>query len=430
MEKLNEEFVINLSHKKGEPEWMTDFRVNSYKTFLNSSEPSFGPRLDIDFNSLCYYKDKTKKLTNKWENVSCNIRNTFDNLGVIEAENKYLGGVTNQIESEVFYHNQVIDNNIIFTSSDDALKKYPDLFKKYFNNLVKYNENKYTALNGALWSGGSFIYIPPHTKVDRPLQSYFRIESASLGQFERTIIIVDDYAELSYIEGCTATAYSKTSLHAGVVEIYVGKHAKCRYSTIQNWSNDVYNLVTKRAIVDEDGLMEWVDGNIGSGVTMKYPSCILKGDNSKGNSISIAYAKTGQILDAGAKMIHLGKNTKSTIISKSIATNGGIANYRGTTKITKNATNSVAEVKCDTILLDDKSRSDTFPKNIVANQSSRLAHEATIQKIDEDKLFYLVSKGLTEDMAKELLIMGFINDFKKELPMEYAVELNRLIKEN
>ena len=430
MEKLNEEFVINLSHKKGEPEWMTDFRVNSYKTFLNSSSPSFGPRLDIDFDSLCYYKDKTKKLTNKWENVSCNIRNTFDNLGVIEAENKYLGGVTNQIESEVFYHNQVIDDNIIFTSSDDALKKYPDLFKKYFNNLVKYNENKYTALNGALWSGGSFIYIPPHTKVDRPLQSYFRIESASLGQFERTIIIVDDYAELSYIEGCTATAYSKTSLHAGVVEIYVGKHAKCRYSTIQNWSNDVYNLVTKRAIVDEDGLMEWVDGNIGSSVTMKYPSCILKGDNSKGNSISIAYAKTGQVLDAGAKMIHLGKNTKSTIISKSIATNGGIANYRGTTKITKNATNSVAEVKCDTILLDDKSRSDTFPKNIVANQSSRLAHEATIQKIDEDKLFYLVSKGLTEDMAKELLIMGFINDFKKELPMEYAVELNRLIKEN
>ena len=430
MEKLNEEFVINLSHKKGEPEWMTDFRVNSYKTFLNSSSPSFGPRLDIDFDSLCYYKDKTKKLTNKWENVSCNIRNTFDNLGIIEAENKYLGGVTNQIESEVFYHNQVIDDNIIFTSSDDALKKYPDLFKKYFNNLVKYNENKYTALNGALWSGGSFIYIPPHTKVDRPLQSYFRIESASLGQFERTIIIVDDYAELSYIEGCTATAYSKTSLHAGVVEIYVGKHAKCRYSTIQNWSNDVYNLVTKRAIVDEDGLMEWVDGNIGSGVTMKYPSCILKGDNSKGNSISIAYAKTGQVVDAGAKMIHLGKNTKSTIISKSIATNGGIANYRGTTKITKNATNSVAEVKCDTILLDDKSRSDTFPKNIVANQSSRLAHEATIQKIDEDKLFYLVSKGLTEDMAKELLIMGFINDFKKELPMEYAVELIRLIKEN
>ena len=426
MEKLNEEFVINLSHKKGEPEWMTDFRVNSYKTFLNSSEPSFGPKLDIDFDSLCYYKDKTKKLTNKWENVSCNIRNTFDNLG----ENKYLGGVTNQIESEVFYHNQVVEDNIIFTSSDDALKKYPDLFKKYFNNLVKYDENKYTALNGALWSGGSFIYIPPHTKVDRPLQSYFRIESASLGQFERTIIIVDDYAELSYIEGCTATAYSTTSLHAGVVEIYVGKHAKCRYSTIQNWSNDVYNLVTKRAIVDEDGLMEWVDGNIGSGVTMKYPSCILKGDNSKGNSISIAYAKAGQVLDAGAKMIHLGKNTKSTIISKSIAANGGVAHYRGTTRITKNATNSVAEVKCDTILLDDKSRSDTFPKNIVANQSSRLAHEATIQKIDEDKLFYLVSKGLTEDMAKELLIMGFINDFKKELPMEYAVELNRLIKEN
>ena len=428
-EKLNKEFIINLSKKKQEPAWMLNHRLQSYENFLSQNEPNFGPDIHIDFDEICYYKDKTKEMTNKWDKVACNIKTTFDDLGVIDAEKKYLGGVTNQYESEVFYHNQVIGNGIIFTSTDDALKKYPELFQKYFNNLVKFDENKYTALNNAVWSGGSFIYIPKGVKVDKPLQSYFRIETESLGQFEHTIIIVDDEAELSYIEGCTATAYSKTSLHAGVVEIYVGKNAKCRYSTIQNWSTDVYNLVTKRAIVSDGGLMEWVDGNIGSGLTMKYPSCILKGDNAVGNSISIAYAKAGQVLDAGAKMIHLGKNTKSSIISKSIAEAGGIANYRGTTRITKNALNSEATIKCDTIILDDLSKSDTFPKNIVANQSSKLTHEATVSKLDADKLFYLCSKGLTEDQARELLIMGFITDFKNELPMEYAVELNRLIKE-
>ena len=428
-EKLNKEFIINLSKKKQDPSWMLEHRLQSYENFLSQDEPNFGPDIHINFDEICYYKDKTKEMTNKWDKVACNIKTTFDDLGVIDAEKKYLGGVTNQYESEVFYHNQVIGNGIIFTSTDDALKKYPELFQKYFNNLVKFNENKYTALNNAVWSGGSFIYIPKGVKVDKPLQSYFRIETESLGQFEHTIIIVDDEAELSYIEGCTATAYSKTSLHAGVVEIYVGKNAKCRYSTIQNWSTDVYNLVTKRAIVSDGGLMEWVDGNIGSGLTMKYPSCILKGDNAVGNSISIAYAKAGQVLDAGAKMIHLGKNTKSSIISKSIAEAGGIANYRGTTRITKNAFNSEATIKCDTIILDDLSKSDTFPKNIVANQSSKLTHEATVSKLDADKLFYLCSKGLTEDQARELLIMGFITDFKNELPMEYAVELNRLIKE-
>lgn len=428
-EKLNKEFIINLSKKKQEPSWMLEHRLQSYENFLSQDEPNFGPDIHINFDEICYYKDKTKEMTNKWDKVACNIKTTFDDLGVIDAEKKYLGGVTNQYESEVFYHNQVIGNGIIFTSTDDALKKYPELFQKYFNNLVKFNENKYTALNNAVWSGGSFIYIPKGVKVDKPLQSYFRIETESLGQFEHTIIIVDDEAELSYIEGCTATAYSKTSLHAGVVEIYVGKNAKCRYSTIQNWSTDVYNLVTKRAIVSDGGLMEWVDGNIGSGLTMKYPSCILKGDNAVGNSISIAYAKADQVLDAGAKMIHLGKNTKSSIISKSIAEAGGIANYRGTTRITKNAFNSEATIKCDTIILDDLSKSDTFPKNIVANQSSKLTHEATVSKLDADKLFYLCSKGLTEDQARELLIMGFITDFKNELPMEYAVELNRLIKE-
>ncbi|MEG1648119.1 MAG: Fe-S cluster assembly protein SufB, partial [Bacilli bacterium] len=321
------------------------------------------------------------------------------------------------------------EKDIIFTSTDDALKKYPELFKKYFNKLVNYKENKYTALNGAVWSGGSFIYIPPFTKLDRPLQSYFRIESESLGQFERTIIIVDEGSSLEYIEGCTARTSSSISLHAGVVEIYVGKNATCRYSTIQNWSTNVYNLVTKRSIIEENGKMEWIDGNIGSALTMKYPSCILKGDGSTGNSISIAYAKNEQVLDAGAKMIHIGKNTKSNILSKSIASDGGSSNYRGTVKICKNATNSKAIIKCDTIILDSKSKSFTYPKNILENNTSTLEHEAIVSKVSGEKLFYLKSKGLSEEKAKELLILGFISDFKKSLPMEYAVELNRLLKE-
>ena len=328
----------------------------------------------------------------------------------------------------VFYHKLNSNNGVIFLSTDEALKEYPELFKKYFNNLVKYDENKFTALNGCMWSGGSFIYIPKGVKLDRPLQSYFRINEVTMGQFERTIIIVDDDAELSCIEGCTALSHSENSLHAGVVEIYVGKNAKCKYSTIQNWSNDVYNLVTKRAIVDDYGLMEWLDGNIGSGVTMKYPSSILKGDYAKGNSVSIAFAKDGQVLDAGAKMIHIGKNTSSNIISKSIAKNGGEADYRGLVKICESAINSKASVKCDTILLDDESVSDTIPTNILLNDSSYLEHEATVSKISEEKLFYLMSKGLSENAAKDLIILGFISDFKKELPLEYAVELNRLLK--
>ena len=426
--ELNEQFIIDLSKRKNEPKWMLDFRLKSYKKFKELDNPTFGPSLDFDFEQINYYKSNEDKLTNKWDKVNCSIRNSFKELGVIDAEDKYLGGVTNQFESEVVYHNQK-DENIIFTSTDDALQKYPELFKEYFNNLVNYAENKYTALNGAVWSGGSFIYIPKGVKVDRPLQSYFRIETESLGQFEGTIIIVDEGAELSYIEGCTAKNYSSSSLHAGVVEIYIKKNAKCRYSTIQNWSTDVYNLVTKRAIVDEHGIMEWVDGNIGSKVTMKYPSCILKGEYATGNSISIAYAKEGQHLDAGAKMIHLAPHTSSNIVSKSISENGGISNYRGLTKITKSAIHSKASVKCDTIILDEKSKSDTFPTNIVSNNTSVLEHEATISKISAEKMFYLTSKGLSEDEAKELLIMGFINDFKKELPMEYAVELNRLLKE-
>ena len=427
-EKLNRDFIINLSNKKGEPSWMTEFRLNSYEAFLKIDNPTFGPKLDFSFDDLLYYK-KTEEQQKNWQDVKKETYHTFCKLGVVDAEKKYLDGVSNQMESEVVYHHNITDKDIIFCSTDEALRKYPKLFKKYFNTLVKYDENKYTALNGAVWSGGSFIYIPPNTKLDRPLQSYFRIDTESLGQFERTIIIVDDNSELSYIEGCTAKSYSKSSLHAGVVEIFVGKNAKCRYSTIQNWSTDVYNLVTKRAIVDESGLMEWVDGNIGSKVTMKYPSVILKGDYSCGNCISIAYAREGQVLDAGAKMIHLGAHTKSNIVNKSIASLGGVSNYRGTTRIAASAKNSLASVKCDTILLDNISKSDTFPKNIVENETSTLEHEASVSKVSAEKLFYLESKGLSEERAKELFIMGFIEDFKKELPMEYAVELNRLLKE-
>ena len=427
-EKLNRDFIINLSNKKGEPSWMTEFRLNSYEAFLKIENPTFGPKLDFSFDDLLYYK-KTEEQKKNWQDVKKETYHTFCKLGVVDAEEKYLDGVSNQMESEVVYHHNITDKDIIFCSTDEALRKYPKLFKKYFNILVKYDENKYTALNGAVWSGGSFIYIPPNTKLDRPLQSYFRIDTESLGQFERTIIIVDDNSELSYIEGCTAKSYSKSSLHAGVVEIFVGKNAKCRYSTIQNWSTDVYNLVTKRAIVDESGLMEWVDGNIGSKVTMKYPSVILKGDYSCGNCISIAYAREGQVLDAGAKMIHLGAHTKSNIVNKSIASLGGVSNYRGTTRIAASAKNSFASVKCDTILLDNISKSDTFPKNIVENETSTLEHEASVSKVSTEKLFYLESKGLSEERAKELFIMGFIEDFKKELPMEYAVELNRLLKE-
>ncbi len=428
MKKLDEQFIIDLSTKKGEPKWMLDFRLKSFKKFQELDNPKFGPEIDIDLDKILYYKDNDQENVDDWDKVNTEIKDTFCNLGVIKAENEYLGGVTNQYESEVVYHKNKSQDGVIFLSTDDALKKYPDLFKKYFNSLVKYDENKYTALNGAVWSGGSFIYIPKSTKLDRPLQSYFRIDTAGLGQFERTIIIVDDYSSLEYIEGCTAKTSLVNSLHAGVVEIFVGKHALMSYKTIQNWSKDVYNLVTKRAIVDDFGQMNWVDGNVGSKLTMKYPSCILKGDNSKGSSISIAYAKEDQVLDAGAKMIHLGKNTKSNIISKSIAEKGGKSNYRGETKITKKASNSYAFVSCDTLLLDDISKSDTYPKNDLENNNSIIEHEATVSKLSAEKLFYLESKGLDEEQAKELLVMGFVDDFKKELPLEYAVELNRLLK--
>ena len=432
MEKgLSKERVIEISKIKNEPEWMTDFRVKSYEKFQELDNPMFGPQIDINFDDITYYKKTTDKISNKWEEIPEDIKDVFDKIGLPEAEKKYLSGLGAQFESEVVYHNMIEElekKNIIFCDTDTALKKYPELFKEYFNNLVKYDENKYTALNGCVWSGGTFIYIPPNTKLDRPLQSYFRINTKNMGQFERTIIIVDENSDLHYMEGCTAPTYTSDSLHAAVVEIYVKKNARCRYTTIQNWSNDVYNLVTKRAIVMENGLMEWIDGNIGAGINMKYPCCILKERGASGNTISVAISNKGQYQDTGAKMIHLAPNTKSNIISKSIAAGGGVTNYRGTVNITKNAINSRALVKCDTIILDDISKSDTIPKNVVSNSSSNLEHEATVSKIDKDKLFYLMSRGLSEEKAKELLIIGFIDKFKEELPMEYAVELNSLLK--
>ena len=428
---LTKESVIEISKQKKEPIWMRDFRIKSYLKFLELENPTFGPNLDIDFDQITYYKKVGEKVENKWEDLPKEARDTFLKLGLPEAEVKYLAGIGAQFESEVVYHNMIeelVEKKVIFCDTDTALREYPDLFLKYFNHLVLYDENKYTALNGAVWSGGTFIYIQPHTKITRPLQSYFRINSRNMGQFERTIIIVGEGSEMHYMEGCTAPTYTTDSLHAAVVEIYVEKDAKCRYTTIQNWANNVYNLVTKRAIVLENGLMEWIDGNIGSKANMKYPSCILKGRGAKGNCISVAIASSGQYQDTGAKMIHLAPYTQSNIISKSIAANGGISNYRGTVRINKDANHSKSVIKCDTILLDDKSKSDTIPKNIVENGTSFLEHEASVSKISQEKLFYLMCHGIPEEKAKELLILGFIERFREELPMEYAVELNALLK--
>ncbi len=429
---LSEDIVREISKLKDEPEWMLEFRLKALKQFLSMPLPSFGPKLDdLDFSSYTYFTRPTKKEENNWDDVPETIKETFNRLGIPEAEQKYLAGVSTQYESEVVYHNmlkEVQEKGVIFLSTDMALKTCPDIFKKYFNKIVPYQDNKFSALNSCVWSGGSFIYVPKGVHLDKPLQSYFRINNEKSGQFERTLIIVDDGADVHYVEGCTAPTYSKESLHAAVVEIYVGKGAKCRYSTIQNWSSNIVNLVTKRAFVEENGLMEWIDGNIGSQTNMKYPCCILKGDRAKGNCISIAVASKGQYQDAGAKMIHLGKDTSSTIISKSIVKLGGVANYRGRVSIGPNAFNSKAHIECDTLILDDISSSDTIPTNEVKNDSSYLEHEATVSKINEDQLFYLMSRGLTEKEATQMIIMGFIEPFAKELPMEYAVELNQLIK--
>lgn len=428
---LTSEKITELSTIKQEPKWMLDFRLQSYETFERKNQPKFGPKLELDFDLFTYYKKISDEVTNNWDKVDKTIHKTFEQIGLIDAEKQYLNGVGAQFESEVVYHHMIEEleqKKVIFCDTDTALKKYPELFQKYFNQLVKYDENKYTALNGAVWSGGTFIYVPKNTTIDRPLQSYFRINSKNMGQFERTIIVVDENSHLHYMEGCTAPTYTSDALHAAVVEIYVAKNASCRYTTIQNWSTDIYNLVTKRAIVEENGLMEWIDGNVGSKVNMKYPSCILNGEYAKGNCISIAVASENQIQDTGAKMIHLAPHTESSIISKSIANKGGNATYRGTVHIGKKADYAKSIIKCDTIILDDRSKSDTVPFNIVENQTARLEHEATVSKISEEKLFYLMSRGLSEEKAKELIIMGFMDEFREELPMEYAVELNHLLK--
>ena len=431
---LSEEKVKKISEIKNESDWVLDYRLKGYKSFVEQSLPLFGPEINLNFDDVIYYKNNEadKKLVNNWNNILKPVVDELDSVGVLESE-KHFDGMGVQYESEVIYHNMIEElkkKNVIFTSIEDAIKRYPDLVKKYFGKIVSFTENKFAALNAAVFSGGSFIYVPKNTILDRPLQSYFRINSKNMGQFERTLIIVDDNSSLHYVEGCTAPSYSESSLHAAIVEIYVGKNSKCRYSTVQNWATNVYNLVTKRALVDESGVMEWIDGNIGSKVTMKYPCCVLKGDNSRGTCITISVAKSGQEQDSGARMIHIGKNTKSNIVSKSIAGNGGNATYRGKVEIKKNALNSDAMVKCDSLILDDKSMSDTIPTNIVGNITSNIEHEATVSKISDDVLFYLMSRGIPEERATELIVLGFIDEFKSELPMEYAVELNQLIKRN
>ena len=431
---LDENKVKKISEIKNEDAWVLEYRLKGYESFIKQNMPSFGPKIDLDFNKVIYYKnnDVDKKIENDWNKVLKPVVDELDDLGVIESE-KHLGGMGVQYESEVIYHNmlkELEEKHVIFTSIEQAIKKYPELVKKYFGKIVSYEENKFAALNAAVFSGGSFIYVPKNTKLDRPLQSYFRINSKNMGQFERTLIIVDDNSSLHYVEGCTAPTYSESSLHAAIVEIYVGKNAKCRYSTIQNWATNVYNLVTKRAVVDDWGTMEWIDGNIGSKVTMKYPCCVLKGDNSKGTCITISVAKNDQEQDSGARMIHIGKNTKSNIISKSIAGSGGNATYRGKVSIKNKALNSEAIIKCDSLILDEFSKSDTIPVNEVSNLTSSIEHEATVSKISDNVLFYLMSRGIPEERATELIILGFIDEFKEELPMEYAVELNQLIKRN
>lgn len=430
---LTKDNIIKISTHKKEDTWVKDYRIKSYEYFekMNKTLP-FGPKFKLNFDDIIYYKSATDELTDDWNKVMKPIKSELDKLGVLESE-QYMDGMGVQYESEVIYHNmlkELTDKKVIFTSIDNAIKEYPDLVKKYFGKIVKNTDNLYAALNSSVFSGGSFIYIPPHTKLNRPLQSYFRINSKGMGQFERTLIIVDDDSELHYIEGCTAPTYATSSLHAAVVEIYVGKNSKCRYTTIQNWAPNVYNLVTKRALVEENGTMEWIDGNIGSKLTMKYPCCILKGDNSTGTCISIAVASNNQIQDTGARMIHLGKNTHSKIVSKSISKSGGNATYRGDVKIKEEARDSYSMIKCDTLILDKDSISDTIPTNIVSNNRSTIEHEATVSKINDANIFYLESKGIPKEKCEEIIVLGFLEEFRKELPMEYAVELNQILKRN
>ncbi|MBR0474921.1 MAG: Fe-S cluster assembly protein SufB [Erysipelotrichaceae bacterium] len=429
---LTRDTVITISKKKGEPDWVLEYRLKAFEAFERMPMPTWGPDLsDLNFEDYTYFIKSSENKASDWEEVPETIKNTFDKLGIPESEQKFLAGVTTQYESEAVYHNmlqEVQDKGVIFLDTDSAIKYCPELVKEYLGKIVPYTDNKFAALNSAVFSGGSFIYVPPGVTLDKPLQSYFRINSEQMGQFERTIIIVDKGANLHYVEGCTAPIYQKDSLHAAVVEIYVKEDAKCRYSTVQNWSTNVLNLTTKRSKVERNGLMEWVDGNIGSHVTMKYPACILAEEGAKGMTITIAVANKTQIQDTGAKMIHLAPNTSSSIISKSIARNGGYANFRDWMYIGPKADNARTKIECDTLILDEQSNSDTIPYNTVQNDNCTLEHEATVSKISDEELFYLMSRGLTEQQATQMIIMGFLEPFTKELPVEYAVELNQLLK--
>jgi len=428
---LDESVVRIISNIKKEPEWMLDNRLAAYQKFLKMKMPSWGADLSgIDFANIFYYVKASQKTEKNWNDVPADIKTTYDRLGIPEAEKEYLGGVKAQYESEVVYGSlmkRFSDLGIIFCGMDEALEKYPKLVKEYFGTLIPMGDNKFAALNTAVWSGGSFIYVPKNVKVDMPLQAYFRINSANMGQFERTLMIIDEGAFVHYVEGCSAPVYSESSIHSAVVEIFVKKGARCRYTTIQNWSTNVYNLVTKRAKVETDGVMEWIDGNLGSKITMKYPSVVLVGQRAHGEILSVAVAGRGQHQDAGGKCIHLAPDTTSRIISKSISMKGGRASYRGMIMMAPGAKNARSKVVCDALILDKKSRSDTYPVNKINESEVTLEHEATVSKIGEEQIFYLMSRGFTDHEAEAMIINGFIEPIVKELPMEYSVELNRLI---
>ncbi len=430
---LSAAVVTDISAKKNEPEWMLAQRLKALRIFDRKPMPHWGADLDgIDFDNIKYFVRSTEKQAQSWEDLPEDIRNTYDRLGIPEAEKQRLvGGVAAQYESEVVYHQireDLEEKGVIFLDTDSGLREHPEVFQKYFGSVIPAGDNKFAALNTAVWSGGSFVYVPPGVHVDIPLQAYFRINTENMGQFERTLIIVDEDAYVHYVEGCTAPIYKSDSLHSAVVEIIVRKGGRCRYTTIQNWSNNVYNLVTKRAKAEAGATMEWVDGNIGSKVTMKYPAVWLTGEHAKGEVLSVAFAGAGQHQDTGSKMVHLAPNTSSNIVSKSVARGGGRASYRGLIKINPGAHGSRSTVKCDALLVDQISRSDTYPYVDIREDDVTMGHEATVSKVSDDQLFYLMSRGLTEDEAMAMVVRGFVEPIAKELPMEYALELNRLIE--
>jgi Fe-S cluster assembly protein SufB len=430
---LNEEVVRDISARKSEPAWMLDLRLKGLKLFHRKPMPTWGADLDtIDFDNIKYFVRSTEKQATSWEELPEDIKNTYDRLGIPEAEKQRLvAGVAAQYESEVVYHairEDLEEQGVLFLDTDTALREHEDVFREYFGTVIPVGDNKFAALNTSVWSGGSFIYVPKGVKVDIPLQAYFRINTENMGQFERTLIIVDEDAYVHYVEGCTAPIYSSDSLHSAVVEIVVKKNARCRYTTIQNWSNNVYNLVTKRATCEAGATMEWVDGNLGSKVTMKYPAVYLMGEHAKGETLSIAFAGEGQHQDAGAKMVHCAPYTSSSIISKSVARGGGRTSYRGLVQVQDGAHHSASTVKCDALLVDQISRSDTYPYVDVREDDVSMGHEATVSKVSDDQLFYLMSRGMGEDEAMAMIVRGFIEPIARELPMEYALELNRLIE--